>query len=280
MELSGRTCMVGIFGDPVAHSLSPAMHNTAFRELNMDWCYAPFHVLPRYLEEAVRGVRALGLRGVNVTVPHKETIMPLLDVIDPEAVAIGAVNTIVNEGGVLAGHNTDAFGFVRSLEAKGILISGRRVHVLGAGGAARAVCHGLLGKGLSSMLIVNRTVDKADRLAAHLAVRYPGVDIRAASGTDLSTADIVVNTTSLGLHASDPFPLDPMDLRADLVVCDLVYRPGGTPLLRRADERGCHVIDGAGMLLWQGWQAFKLWTGLEPPVSAMTEALRQAGVQT
>jgi len=278
-DLSGRTCIVGIFGDPVEHSLSPAMHNAAFDALGLDWCYVPFHVLPDGLPEAVRSIRALGLRGVNITVPHKEAVLSLVDTLSPAAEAIGAVNTIVNEDGRLAGHNTDGFGFIRSLEARGISLPGTNACVLGAGGAARAVCHSLLEAGLDSLSIVNRTLAKGEALARDLTSRHPGAVIRAESGlSSLSGFRLVVNTTLLGLHASDPLPLDPALLHPDLDICDLIYTSGGTPLLRVAAERGCRVTDGAGMLLWQGWQAFRLWTGQEPPVHAMAEALRKSGL--
>ncbi len=273
MNITGKTVLVGIFGHPVEHTFSPAMHNAAFDRLGLNWCYLPFHVLPERLGEAVEAIRALGLRGVNVTVPHKEGVIRYLDRVDEEAARIGAVNTVVNEDGVLVGYNTDGKGFVRSLEEADIIIGGKKIIVLGAGGAARAVCFSLLSAGASDLLIVNRTLERAKQLADDInAVSKAAKATGSLSST--SGYDILVNTTSLGLHNGDPMPIEDSLLNSSLFVCDLIYNPARTHLMCLAEQRGCKTINGLGMLLWQGVLAFNLWTGIMPPVEVMSDALR------
>ncbi|MBI5143096.1 MAG: shikimate dehydrogenase [Nitrospirae bacterium] len=274
--ISGTTVITGIFGHPVSHTLSPAMHNAAFDALGLNWRYLPFHVTPERLGEAVAGIRALGLRGVNVTVPHKEAVMPFLDRIDDEAGRIGAVNTIVNDDGVLTGYNTDGLGFVQSLKELGVTVGGRRIIMLGAGGAARSVAFALLASGAASIHIINRTVSRASSLADELNRTKQAVTAAGEAGS-LSGFDIMVNTTSLGLHAEDALPVDPAHIHNKLVVCDLIYNPAETPLLAAARKHGAKTVNGLGMLLWQGAVAFRLWTGAEPPVDAMRRAL-EAGL--
>lgn len=272
MNITGKTLLVGIFGHPIEHTFSPAMHNAAFDRLGLDWCYLPFHVLPERLGGAVEAVRALGLRGVNVTVPHKEAVIRYLDRVDEEAARIGAVNTVVNEDGVLTGYNTDGKGFVMSLKEAGMAVCKKKVIVLGAGGAARAVCFSLLSAGVSDILVVNRTVERAGQLAGDInSVRKAA----SAAGSISSTAgyDMLVNTTSLGLHDEDPMPVEESLLISELFVCDLIYNPARTRLMAVAEKRGCNTINGLGMLLWQGVLAFELWTGMMPPVSVMRDVL-------
>ena len=272
MKITGKSTLVGIFGDPVEHSFSPAMHNAAFDALGLDWCYVPFHVTPERLGEAVAGIRALKLRGVNVTVPHKEAVMEYLDRVDEQAGRIGAVNTIVNEDGMLIGYNTDGAGFVRSLEEAGRSVEDRRVAVIGAGGAARAVCFSLLEAGVSSLIVLNRTREKALRLCEELnAVRSAA----AACGEpeNLEGVDLLVNTTPLGLHRDDPMPMDASLLKADVAVCDLIYNPAETPFLEAARLKGASTLNGLGMLIGQGAISFRLWTGREAPVDVMTTVL-------
>jgi shikimate dehydrogenase len=276
IAISGTTTITGIFGHPVSHTLSPAMHNAAFDELGMNWRYLPFHVAPERLGEAVAGIRALGLRGVNVTVPHKEAVMRHLDRIDDEAGRIGAVNTIVNDDGVLTGHNTDGRGFVKSLEERGITVGGRRIAMLGAGGAARSVAFSLLASGAASIHIANRTVSRAASLADDLNRIRHAVTAASEIGS-LSGFDILVNTTSLGLHPEDALPVDTAMLNNEIAVCDLIYNPAETPLLAAARRLGAKTVNGLGMLLWQGAVAFRLWTGAEPPVDVMRRAL-EAGL--
>lgn len=283
--ISGRTRVCGIFGYPVEHSFSPAMHNAAFAALGLDYIYVPFPVLPANLPGAVAAVRALGLAGVNVTIPHKEAVLPLLDELSEEARLIGAVNTIVNRSGQLHGDNTDGRGFLRSLEEKaGFTPAGKTALILGAGGAARAVAVQLALAGTKRLLLANRSQSRARELAGFVAERtgvrvemvpWPRKDNEMLPGEALLEAELVVQATPMGMHpnASETVPL-PFDLfRPGQVACDLVYNPVETLFLKKAREAGAAAVDGLGMLLYQGALAFELWTGAAAPVEVMREAL-------
>jgi len=282
-ELTGEAAVVGIIGWPVAHSLSPVMHNRAFAHLGMNWVYVPLPVRPDAVEAAVAGLRALGVRGVNVTIPHKTAVISFLDRLTPAAAAIGAVNTIINEDGWLVGDNTDGFGFLQSLREEAEFDpAGSRVVILGAGGAARAVAVSLAQAGAARLVIANRTVARAEELAA--AVRAVG-GIAAAIGLEgpelpeeLAGADLLVQTTPAGMHggAAGELPVQEDWLRPPLIVCDIVYTPPETPLLAAARRRGLRVVPGWGMLLYQGTAAFERWTGRPPPVAVMRAALLEA----
>lgn len=273
-EISGRTKTVALFGYPVEHTKSPHMQNAAFAETGIDGCYIAFSVSPGELSGAVQAIRSLGMLGVNLTIPHKEAVLPLLDEIDPEAVFIGAVNTIVNRNGRLCGYNTDGRGFMRSLAEAGIAVAGKRVFMLGAGGAARAVGYYLVQEA-ASLIIANRTKDKAEQLAADLDRLRPVVSVIASSDPGYAAlcgeVDIVINTTSLGLKEGDALPIDSAFFNPRHTVCDLIYHR--TPMLQAASSQGARIIDGSGMLLWQGALAFELWTGQPAPVDIMRKAL-------
>ncbi|HLT58103.1 MAG: shikimate dehydrogenase [Limnochordales bacterium] len=279
-DLSGEAAVVGIIGWPVAHSLSPRMHNRAFAHLDMNWVYVPFPVHPSELETAVRGLRALSVRGFNVTIPHKTAIVPLLDRLTPAAAAIGAVNTVINQDGYLVGDNTDGIGFVRSLRDEADFDpAGSRVVVLGAGGAARAVAFALADAGVTRLVIANRTPARAQELAA--AVARPGLET-GALGLDspelreeLAGADLLVQTTPAGMEGGSgaALPVPENWLHPPLIVCDIVYTPPLTPLLAAARRRGLRIVPGWGMLLYQGAAAFERWTGRPPPVAIMRAAL-------
>jgi shikimate dehydrogenase len=283
LALSGKTQLVGLIGWPVSHSVSPAMHNAAFAELGLDWCYVPLPVPVEPVErigEAVRGLRALGLRGANVTVPHKQAVMPHVDWLTPAAEAIGAVNTIrVEADGSLSGDNTDAPGFVADLRDYGVNPAGRHVLVLGAGGSARAVVYGLADAGCASIGLCNRTLDRAQTLAGEMGVRFPACPIAAHAVPEgihelAAQVDLIVNTTSLGMtpHVEGlPWPQE-TSFRAGQVVYDLVYNPPQTRLLRKAEADGAQPIGGLGMLIWQGALAFERWTGQSAPVATMRAA--------
>lgn len=272
---------LGIVGHPVAHSKSPAMHEAAGRAIGLPVAYARFDVLPELVGDAVRGVRALGIAGVNVTVPHKQAVMPFLDAIDDDAKLIGAVNTIVRSGSVLRGHNTDAPGLVRSLEEASIPLHGAQVTVLGAGGAARAAIVGLARAGAASVSVVARRVDAAKALATELARDLPcpvvAVDASAIASA-LRTTTLLVQSTSATLDGSADaaafaaaLPLEAMP--AGAAVVDLVYKPLETTVLAKARAAGLVCVDGLGMLLHQGAIAFELFTGEKPPVEVMRSAL-------
>lgn len=292
-HLTGKTNIVGVIGWPVSHSVSPVMHNAAFAALGLDWCYVPLPVPldpPDRIGEAVRGLRALGLRGANVTVPHKQAVMPHLDRLSPAAKAIGAVNTIVVEAdGALLGDNTDAPGFVADLRDHAIDPAGKRVLVLGAGGSARAVVYGLAAAGCRAVAIANRTVDRAGQLAADMGAHFPAIPVSAhalpaAIDALVAEVDLIVNTTSLGMTPNvETTPWDEgVPFHSSQVVYDLVYNPPQTRLLRKAADDGATAIGGLGMLIWQGAIAFERWTGHQPTVDKMRQAalddLRARGV--
>jgi shikimate dehydrogenase len=271
MKISGTTKIVALLGYPVEHSLSPDMHNRAFERMGLDYCYVAFPVRPDLLRDAVAAIRALDLGGVNVTVPHKESVMPMLDLIDSEASFIGAVNTVVNRDGKLVGYNTDGRGFMRSLEEQNIDTGGQRVLIVGAGGAARAISY-YLSEAARELLLYDIDREKAERLAADLSINRKNVAILPAL-EGLEDVDIIVNATPLGLSPDDPLPFDVSELRPDQIVGDLIYRP--TRLQEEAAQSGCRTFDGLGMLLWQGVLASELWTGQLPPHDVMREALSE-----
>lgn len=267
-----------VFSSSAAHSLSPAMHNAAFRALGLDARYEAVGLAVHELPEAVAGLRAADVVGANVTIPHKVAVMPLMDELTLEAQAVGAVNTIINREGRLTGHNTDASGFARALrEDAGFDTESRDVVMLGAGGSARAVGLALLRAG-ATLGVYNRTPDKAVDLIATLE-RYGNVGLIRATELDRAVlrASLVVNTTSVGheTYAAAASPLRAGVLPREGVV-DIIYRPAETPLLRAAAAAGLRTQNGLAMLVYQGAEAFTLWTGREAPVAAMFGALREA----
>lgn len=278
-----------ILGFPVAHSRSPAMHNRAFQTLGIDACYVPFQVAPADLADAVRGLRALGVRGANVTLPHKTAIMPLLDALDPVAEHVGAVNTVLRDGERLIGTNTDAEGLTRSLREAGVQLAGARAVVLGAGGAARASIVGLAQAGVRRIRVAARQPDRASALADDLRPKLAPAEISACSLEPAALApafadtDLLVQATSATLAGSpeaEPFArgLPLSSLPASAVVTDLVYKPIQTTLLRAAAALHLTTVDGLGMLLHQGALAFERWTGQVAPLGPMREAML-AGLQ-
>jgi shikimate dehydrogenase len=272
-----------VFGDPVEHSLSPVMHNAAYKALGMDCEYHKFRVTPDDLEVAIKGARAMGFGGVNLTIPLKEKALGIVEP-DTMAQAIGAVNTIDFSGddiagitGItgIAGHNTDGIGAVKALAASGVDIPGSRVLILGAGGAARAVAYQLAKDG-ARVTIANRTLERAQELAEN--VRSVG----NANGTGLeelpkltADADIIINTTSVGMHPETDRTLVTADMmHTGQVIFDIVYSPLKTRLLMEAKKAGAVTIDGIRMLVLQGAESFRIWTGIEPPVDVMEQAVR------
>lgn len=276
--ISGTTRTVALFGFPVEHSRSPAMHNAAFLALRLDVRYLPFAVPPSALKDAVKGVRALGMVGANLTVPHKERVIPFLDELSREARLIGAVNTIVRRGERLIGHNTDAGGFLRAFrEGTGGRVRGERFLVLGAGGAARAVVNALAMAGARGIAIVNRSGDRALELIRRGRRAFPDVEWSAPGVRSLPSARevyAVIQCTSLGLRPGDPSPLPREWLEPRLIIYDLIYH-APTALLRDAQRLGARHAGGLGMLLHQGALAFTLWTGRQAPVAVMKRALRR-----
>jgi len=269
MDIRATTQVVAILGWPVEHSLSPNMHNAAFKAMDADFCYVAFPVHPSMLRDAVAGVRAMGMTGLNVTVPHKEAVMPLLDKITPEASFIGAVNTVVNSGSKLVGHNTDGRGFMQSLEEEGIEVKGKVVHVIGTGGASRAVCYYLASE-CAELRLWGRTPEKARQLADDLMINHKNI-VLVESAEPGEDADVVINATPLGLKDKDATPCDFDALKPRQIAVDLIYRD--TPFLKAARAMGLKTLNGLGMLLWQGVLANELWTGQRPPVDVMRKAL-------
>ena len=275
--------MTGLIGWPVSHSFSPAMHNAALAVLGLNWVYVPLPVPPDRVGDAVRGLPALGFQGVNVTVPHKQAVMPFLDEISPAAQAIGAVNTILveQESGRLLGFNTDWRGFLADLVAKEVEVNGRHCLVLGAGGSARGIVYALFQAG-GRVLLLARRPEQAYQLAADLGNGFVE-EIRSLAELESTAAQtkapLIINTTPLGMspHVNgSPWP-DDVPVPAGSFVYDLIYNPPETRLMRQALDAGCHACNGLGMLLRQGAISFALWTGSDPDLSVMQEALEAAG---
>jgi shikimate dehydrogenase len=257
----------GIIGYPVYHSLSPVMHNLAFRELGVKAVYGAFPVKPEDLSQAIRGVKALGISGLSVTIPHKVEVIKYLNEIDEKAKEIGAVNTIINREGSLFGTNTDWIGVLKAFEEVGVSPSGKRVVVLGAGGASLAIIYAMITAGAKEIVVYNRTFEKAKEVAERFSVlAYPWEALSEAYG------DILINATSVGLKSFDS-PVAKEVVSRFSVVMDSVYIPLETKLLAMAKEENKITIDGLKMLLYQGIEQFKLWTSLMPPVEKMREAI-------
>lgn len=281
INITGKTRVCGIIGDPIEHTLSPVMQNAAFREMGLDYIYLPFKVAEGNLSEAIDGLRALNMAGINVTIPHKVVVIPLLDDIDGLAGYIGAVNTIVNQGGSLKGYNTDASGFYQALTANKIEVSKKKIVILGAGGASRAIAFILADKG-AELTILNRSLDSAQTIAERVfqALR---TEIKVGKLTVknlepvLDEADILVNTTSLGMSPDlTETPVPARLLKKELVVFDIIYNPLKTRLIKEAEKEGARVLNGLEMLVRQGAAAFELWTGLKAPIEVMRKAARDA----
>ena len=276
--ISGKTRLCGIIGDPVEHTMSPVMHNAAFRQMGVDYLYVPFKVKQEELARAIDGVRALNIRGLNVTIPHKVTVIQFLDKLDHLAEKIGAVNTIVNDDGVLMGYNTDGAGFLQALLQKGIEPRGKNIVILGAGGASRAISFSLADRG-AHLVILNRALelDWAEELASRIsqifAKEVEALELnRENLARVLDRANIVVNATSVGMTPNiDETPVTSDLLKPGLIVFDIVYNPIKTRLLREAEAAGAKTISGLDMLVWQGALAFEKWTGLKAPVELMRE---------
>ena len=272
-RISGKTGLLALVGQPVGHSLSPAMHNAAFAADGLDFVYVCLDVDPDELPAAVRGLEALKLRGFNVTMPHKRAMIPLVDELDESARVSGAVNTVVIEDYGLRGFNTDGGGMVMACQEAGIELSGKSVLLLGAGGTAAAIAVAFGKAGVDELRIANRSVERA----AHLRDKLHGTGMKGLVVHHLDAlpdAEIVINATPLGMKEEDPIPVPAAYVREGRAFCDVVYRPGTqTPLVRLARERNVPVVAGDRMLLYQGVLAQKLWTGREPNVKAMDRAI-------
>ena len=277
MKIKGSTNIVGLIGHPVEHSFSPPMHNAAFDELGMDYAYVAFNVNPTELEKAIEGAESLNIKGFNVTIPHKIEVMKYLDEIDDVAELIGAVNTIDFKN--LKGYNTDGIGAVRAIEEV-TSIKNKNVVIAGAGGASRAISFYIAKYGADSLTILNRNVDKAQSLAGDVSNSGLIDDVKSDSINEinayLADADILVDTTPLGMHPhiNDQPIATAENMHDELVVFDAVYNPNETVLLKQAIEAGAKPVYGIKMLLYQGAESFKIWTGADAPVDIMEKALK------
>ena len=302
MAITGHTKLTGLLGSPVAHSLSPLMHNTAFRLLGLDYVYLCFEVTEDTLPEAVKGLKACGIRGFNLTMPNKNRMLELLDECTPAAKLVGAVNTVVLDEGKLIGYNTDGVGFLRSLREAGTEIRGKKLVLLGAGGAASAIAAQAALDGAAELYIFlrsdsrfyARTVRLADELNAYSGDAMPGLTDHTVSKPGgckvqlcdmadsrllrklIERADVLVNATPVGMEPDTDRCLIPEAgwLPLSLTVADIIYHPQKTKLLTMAEQAGCRTCPGLGMLLHQGAEAFRIWTGCEMPVGRIREVMR------
>ncbi|MBW8889764.1 MAG: shikimate dehydrogenase [Fibrobacteres bacterium] len=287
MEILGTTRLIALLGDPVSHSLSPAMHNAAFDQYGLDFAYVPLRVQAAGLKTALDALRVFNFRGANVTLPHKTAVIPYVDQLTDIAQVIGAVNTIVNEDGRLVGTTTDPEGFLEGYREQGHSFIGQAVAILGNGGSARTIAYSLLMRDRPKrVVIVARDMEKSRRLAAEITERL-GLGQGGALPTPETVAlsdyasvrdgiDVVVNTTPVGMHLMvEISPLAPGNLMAGQVVYDIVYAPERTCLIRDAEARGLKTVGGLGMLVHQGRAAFEIWTGIKPEARAYYAAARE-----
>ncbi len=275
MNIKGSTNIVGLIGHPVEHSFSPPMHNAAFKVLNMDWAYVAFDVNPSNLNSAIEGAESLGIKGFNVTIPHKIEVMKYLDEIDEVASLIGAVNTIDFKN--MKGYNTDGIGAVKAIE-EATSIKNRKVVVAGAGGASRAISFYIAKYGAESLTILNRNVEKAQRLADDInLIDEVKADSIKNIKNHVADADILIDTTPVGMHPNvdDDAIVSAEDMHEDLVVFDAVYNPNQTSLIKEAIKANAKPVYGIKMLLYQGAESFRIWTGQNPPVDVMEDALKK-----
>lgn len=271
--------LLGVMGDPIAQSRSPIMHSEALRALGISGEYVSLHITPDQLGEAVQQIRTLGFRGVNVTIPHKVEVMAYLDEVDESARDIGAVNTIVNTNGWLTGYNTDGIGYVRSLKTEVMpTLAGTKIMIIGAGGAARGIAAALLKENLSSLVIANRTADRAQELAADFSGKGSVTGISLDQfGDHLDGIEVVINTTSVGMYPCvNDTPVDTSLFHKGLVISDLIYNPLRTRLLQESLDRGCRIHSGLGMFVYQGAYALEYWTGRPAPTEVMWQTMLES----
>ena len=277
MVISGKTRVCAIIGDPVEHSLSPVMFNAAFKELGLNLVYVAFTVTAKELKTAISGAKSIGVKGLNVTMPHKNAVMNYLDEVDATAKNIGAVNTILSNNGRLIGYNTDGNGAMIALQENGVCPEEKKLVLLGAGGAAKAIAY-QAAQDVKELVILNRTPDKAKKLAEMIPKSF-GAKVKGdmlsldVLKQELETVDILINSTSVGMHPNVDSSSVPADfLRSDLCVMDIIYNPLETKLLKDAKSVGAKVVSGLEMLIYQGAVAFEIWTNCPAPVEVMRKA--------
>jgi shikimate dehydrogenase len=275
--ISGKTHIYAVIGDPIEHTLSPTMHNAAFEHLNLNMVFLAFRVTPDHLEHAVKGVRALGIRGLNVTMPHKNSVTMFLDEADASVRFLHAANTILNQDGRLRGFNTDGVGAVKALKNNGVELAGKKALLLGAGGAAKAIAFALA-REVEDLCILNRDATKARDLASLLEPWGKRIVADELSPTNICThlqdSDLLINATSVGMAPNVHESLiDPHWLKPRLCVMDIVYNPVETKLIRDAKAADAKTVNGVEMLLYQGAASFEIWMGCKAPVDVMRAAL-------
>lgn len=286
-RIDGRTKLIGLIATPIGHSISPAIHNMAFRKLGLNYAYMAFEVGNDQLEDVVTGIRALNLRGFSVSMPNKTKIIPFLDEISPAAQFVNAVNTVVNENGKLIGHITDGTGYMRALIEAGVNFAGKKITLMGAGGAATAIAIQAALDGVAEISIFNHNDDFFERAVKNAAIINEQIkDVNGKANVyhledldklkkEIASSDILINATSVGMKPLEGQSLipDASWLHPELFVSDIIYNPRKTKLLEQAESAGCKTSNGLGMLLWQGAKAFEIWTGQEMPVEYVQKQL-------
>ena len=282
MKISGKTRVCAVIGDPVEHSLSPCFQNAAFQHLGLDFVYVAFTVKAEELRDAIAGVRSLGFHGLNVTMPHKISVVQYLDELDENAEKVGSVNTILNRNGRLIGYTTDGIGALNALKYNGVDPNGKKIVILGAGGASRSVSFALA-KEAKELVILNRTAARAEKLVSdlhsfireHKKIRSGGLTEENLR-KELGDADVLINATPVGMRPmEDEMPVAEDNLHPNLVVFDLVYNPIETKLLRKARSIGAKTLNGLDMLIHQGAASFEIWTGVKAPINVMMKAAEE-----
>ena len=283
MNITSKTKTLGIFGHPISHTLSPVMHNAVIKALGLDMAYLPFEVKPPNLKEAINGIKSLGIIGVNITIPHKESVIRFLDDISEEARLVGAVNTIVNKDRKLVGYNTDGSGYMASLkEELGFNPKSKRIIIIGAGGAARGILAALATQKPKSITVANRTLSRAVSLIKAFKGKFRDTRFEAINLDDnmlkmsFNSVDLLINTTSVGMKQGKALKIPLETLPKIAIVSDIIYNPLETLLLKKAKKLGLTTHGGLGMLVHQGARSFKLWTGMDAPMNVMRKAALKA----
>ena len=280
-RISGYTQLIGIIANPIRHSISPKMHNAAFEKLGLDYAYLAFEIDSFQLKDTVYGLKAMGARGFNVSMPYKTAIIDYLDELSPAAKLCQAVNTVVNENGKLIGHMTDGSGLIQSLKDAGYDIKGKKVTVVGCGGAGKAIQIQAALDGVAELAIFNRSRDKGLEIVnlineqTNCQATFYELSDEEVLKEQLLDSYLLINATNIGMAdlEGESFIKNPSTLHEQLIVCDIIYNPRKTKLLQQAEEVGCEIINGVGMIIYQGAEAFKLWTGEEMPIDYVKEVL-------
>lgn len=280
-RIYGTTKLTGLLGNPVKHSISPNMHNSAFRKLALDYAYLAFEIEDGFLEDAINAMKIFKAKGFNITMPYKEKVIDFLDAVSEDAQIIGSVNTVLNDNGKLVGYNTDGRGFIKALEESKMEYKGKKIVIAGAGGAAKAIAVQLAFEGAKEVVVLNRTLSNADEIANNINENIHTCNARALEfhesslKEELQNANIFVNCTPIGMKSNvdESIISDISTLHKDLFVADIIYDPLKTKLLSMAEKAGCRTMNGIGMIIYQGALAFKIWTGEDMPIELVKKVL-------